>query len=66
MNVALDNLLSDVSVDSTEYVQISELEHPPIITFCPRQPINEIKLVQYGWGFVFMKMNVGLLMQGII
>ena len=29
--------MSNDAVDSTEYIPISDLESPPIITLCPRQ-----------------------------
>ena len=37
IDVALYNLMSDDTVDSTEYIPISHLDPLPIITFCPRQ-----------------------------
>ena len=37
MTVAFNNLRSDATVDSTEYISISDLDSPPVITFCPRQ-----------------------------
>ena len=70
MNMALQNLMGDVSVDSTEYINISDLDSPPVITFCPRQPINMRKLFEWGWmsgsGFIVLRINADLLMQGIL
>ena len=63
--VALNNLKSKATVDSTEYVQISDLDSPPVITFCPRQPINEGRLMEWGWGAI-LRINVNFLMQGKI
>ena len=37
VKVALENLIGKETVDSSEYIKISELESPPVITFCPRQ-----------------------------
>ena len=49
INVALDNLMSKATVDSTEYIPISDLNSPPIITFCPKQAENRILLFKWGY-----------------
>ena len=37
MTVAVHNLMSNATVDTTEYIPISELETIPLITICSRQ-----------------------------
>ena len=49
LKVALNNLMSDATVDSTEYIPISKLDSPPVITLCPRQGIDEAKIVELGY-----------------
>ena len=49
LTTALNKLLSDATVDSSEEVPISELEYPPLITICPRQG-KEWKSVEK-WGY---------------
>ena len=63
MKVALDNLMSNATVDSTEYIPISDLEAPPIITICPRQREDQQKLKQSSWGYFESIEN---LLQGIL
>ena len=41
MKVALHNLMSEATVDTTEYIPISELETPPILTLCARQAVAD-------------------------
>ena len=48
MNSALYQLMSEKSLDSTEYIPISELKSPPVITFCPRQTFG--RLTEYDEG----------------
>ena len=54
VHTALTQVLSGDTVDSTEYIPISKLDPPPIITFCPRQTIinnlimNEQKYKEWG------------------
>ena len=60
LHVALEHLLSIQTVDSTEYIPISDLESPPIITFCPRQVEDEKSLWELGY------FNTENLMQGNI
>ena len=43
---ALDKLMGDETVDSTAYIPISDLESPPVITFCPIQSESMYKLVE--------------------
>ena len=38
--VALENVMSESTVDSTENIPISNLDPLPLITFCPRQEID--------------------------
>lgn len=49
MNTALHQILSIDTVDSTEYIPISQLNPPPVITFCPRQGYDEDKLFELGY-----------------
>ena len=49
VNTALYNVMSDDTVDSTEYINISNLESPPVITVCPRQSINKQILQEWGY-----------------
>ena len=56
---ALCRLMSNDVVDLTEDVPISDLDSPPVITVCPRQPVNEQQL-RY-WGYIS---GVGFLMRG--
>ena len=44
ITVALHKLMSDSTVDSSEYIPISQLTSPPVITFCPRKQIDSKKL----------------------
>ena len=37
LNVALQHLMGDSTVDSTELISISKLDSLPVITFCPNQ-----------------------------
>ena len=46
---ALNKLMGDETVDSTAYIPISDLESPPIITFCPIQPESMYKLAELGY-----------------
>ena len=48
---ALCRLMSNAVVDLTEDVPISDLNSPPIITVCPRQPVDHQKLVDLGYFF---------------
>ena len=41
--------MSKATVDSTEYIPISDLNSPPIITFCPKQAENRILLFKWGY-----------------
>ena len=54
MHVALENLMSDDTVDSSEYIQISDLDSPPVITFCPRQKLNSEKVDELGYYYLGM------------
>ena len=47
--VALKNLKDDATVDSTEYIQVSDLDTPPTITFCPRQRVERQILIGLGY-----------------
>ena len=58
MNTALHHLMNEETVDSTEFISISDLESPPVITFCPRQGENKELLEEYGYG------DLSMLMQG--
>ena len=49
MMIALENLMSNATVDSTEYIPISDLKSPPLITFCPRQEQNLTTLKKHGY-----------------
>ena len=49
MNIALHSLKEKVTVDSTEDVPISELETPPVITFCPQQEVDLDTLNEWGY-----------------
>ena len=49
IKVALVKLMSNGTVDSTEYISISELDSPPVITFCPTQGVDWNAL--YKWGY---------------
>ena len=48
VKIALDNLISNDAVDSTENIPISDLDSPPVITFCPRQGVDDRKLKEWG------------------
>ena len=50
LNTALDHLLREDTVDTSEYVSISDMDSPPIITFCPRQGANSQKMFGLGYG----------------
>ena len=52
INVALDNLMSNATVDSTKDIPISDLDSPPVITFCPRQEYDYEILDEWGNWFV--------------
>ena len=58
IKVALDNLMSENTLDSTENIHISDLDSTPVITFCPRQGEDTNKLDE--WGF----WNLNLLIRG--
>ena len=47
--VALRHLVSETTVDSTEYISIADLDTPPVVTICPRQPVDEEKLKDLGY-----------------
>ena len=49
LNTALQHLQSNDTVDSTEFIPISELDQPPVITFCPGQGSNLTRLAEYGY-----------------
>ena len=38
--IALNNLMNEATVDSTENIPISNLDPLPLITFCPRQEVD--------------------------
>ena len=47
MNIALHHLMSVDTVDSSEYIPISDLDSPPVITICPMlkqdvKPLNDL------------------------
>ena len=44
LSIALNNLIDNKAVDSTEYISIADLDSSPVITFCPRQGENHQKL----------------------
>ena len=48
MKVALNHLFSNATVDSTEFIPVSEVT-PPIITFCPRQQVDAQQLNELGY-----------------
>ena len=50
MNVALHNLMSNETIDSTKDIPISNLDSLPVITFCPRQQVNAPKIDELGYG----------------
>ena len=50
LNIALYHLLREDTVDSSEYIPISEMDSPPIITFCPRQGADSQKMFGLGYG----------------
>ena len=52
MNTALHNLMSNETVDSTEYIPISELDPLPVLTFCPRQKVNTQRIHEFGYSSV--------------
>ena len=41
--------MSKATVDSTEYIPITDLDSPPVITLCPRQEYDEEKLKEWGY-----------------
>ena len=48
---ALCRLMSNDVVDLTEDVPISDLDSPPVITVCPRQPVNRQQLIDWGYTY---------------
>ena len=77
MKTALENLMSEPTVDSTEHISIMNLEAPPVITICPRQPITEEtkqQLIELGYRsknqvsdlFKGVTSNIELFMKGKI
>ena len=58
LKVAFDNVLSNATVDSTEYIPISDLDSPPVITVCPRQGVDDERLYELGYSYI------GHLLQG--
>ena len=49
---AWKQLISKPILDKTEYFPITDLDNPPIITFCPKQPImNKSKELLKKWGY---------------
>ena len=58
LNTALQHLMDEGTVDSTDVISISDLEAPPVVTFCPRQGAWYEKLAELGYS------NVYNLMQG--
>ena len=50
MRTAIKQIMSQETVDSTEYIQISDLNPPPAITFCPRQALNFLNAEEMGLG----------------
>ena len=54
MRTALHQILSQETVDSTDYIKISDLDSPPVITFCPRQ-IDIYKKDLGEWGYWFAR-----------
>ena len=57
MKVAFENVLSNATADSTEYISISELDSPPVITFCPNQGIESASLDALGYWTIEDLMN---------
>ena len=52
ISIAWKKLISKPTVDKTEYISITDLESPPIMTFCPRQHIMDISKKQLRkWGY---------------
>ena len=49
MNKALHLLMKNETVDSTQNINITDLDPPPLITFCPRQKVNTQKLDEFGY-----------------
>ena len=49
LNTALHHLMNVETVDLTEYIPISELDPPPVITLCPRIWGNSKILTNYGY-----------------
>ena len=49
LTTALNKLLSDATVDSSEEVPISDLEYPPLITICPRQEKQWQSIKEWGY-----------------
>ena len=50
LNITLYHLLREDTVDTSEYIAISEMDSPPIITFCPRQGADSQKMHGLGYG----------------
>ena len=50
IETAFYHLMSEATVDSTEYISISDLDSPPLITICPRQELNWQTTEEWGWG----------------
>ena len=46
---ALNHLLSEATVDSTQYIPISHLKYPPLLTICPRQEKTWKNIEDWGW-----------------
>ena len=49
MILALARLMGDATVDSTEYISISDLDSPPVITFCSNQGADYRALIELGY-----------------
>ena len=59
MKVALDQLMGNETIDSSEHIPISDLEFPPVITFCPRQGENSKVLEDWGYKSSIMDLLSG-------
>ena len=64
LNVALHHLMGEETVDSTDYIPISDLDPPPVISFCPRQKEDKMKLKEWGWYWGQIYGDVRLLLAG--
>ena len=64
MRVAIENLKSNATADSTENISISDINTSPVITFCPKQGADFDVLKEFGYTRYYGDTESNSLMQG--